>query len=262
MGGSLGYEGKTVSVQQRARSHALSMHPPARARFALRGQFRTFEALVALNDDVPAGMSHADFVVLADDREVASAVYVVAGERPRRITADVAGAGVLELVVKTSRWEWSHAVWVDPRIERQASREAAGPLVDCLGRAELTAPAPSISTERCIATVVSPGFEGLLDDMLGSLAANGDCQGATLVVVALNPNAACTTVARKYGAAIIRARALAPVTAASKAVLYSIALVDSQFSLSGRGHASADSLSPLFAALARFRKARFWPSVR
>src|SRR6476659_6835416 len=94
MGGSLGYEGKPVSVQQRAWSHALSMHPPARVRFALRGQFRTFEALVALNDDVPAGMSHADFVVLADDREVASAVYVVAGERPRRITADVAGAGV------------------------------------------------------------------------------------------------------------------------------------------------------------------------
>lgn len=36
-------------------------------------------------------------------------------------------------------------------------------LLDCLGRVEMILPAPRPRAKRCMATVVSPGFEALLD---------------------------------------------------------------------------------------------------
>src|ERR1700755_238102 len=73
LGGELGYEGKAVSVGRRAYEHALSTHPPARLVFELGGRFEWFRAEVALNDDVPRGASHADFVVAADRRPAGGA---------------------------------------------------------------------------------------------------------------------------------------------------------------------------------------------
>src|SRR3954469_16351021 len=99
LGGELGYEGKAVSVGRRAYAHALSTHPPARLVFELGGRFEWFRAEVALNDDVPRGASHADFVVAADGRPVAAARRVAAGEPPRALEASVAGASRLELSV-------------------------------------------------------------------------------------------------------------------------------------------------------------------
>ena len=117
--GSLGYEGKRVSVQREPYTHALSTHPPARVLFHLGGRFAGFTCRVALNDDVSAGASHADFTVLADGRPVASEPYVRAGEPPRTMDANVSGAELLELIVRDLPGR------VFPGVLR---RELAGPL--------------------------------------------------------------------------------------------------------------------------------------
>ena len=104
--GSLGYEGKRVTVQGRAYHHALSTHPLARLTFQLNGRFTRFVCQVAINDDVSVGATHADFHVLADGRQVAAAPYVVAGDPPCGLNADISGTQCLELVVSTSRWDF------------------------------------------------------------------------------------------------------------------------------------------------------------
>lgn len=223
VGGQLGYEPWRVTVAKRTYAHALSTHPPARLSFDLGGRYATFRCRVALNDDVPRGRSHADFFVRADGREVAAAHYVLAGTGARELVADISGAGRLELSVQTSRWDHSHAVWIEPFLDT-APLPARRSLVDCLGRAEIdrvSVPA----ADRCIGTVVSPGFEGMLDDMLGSLLANGNCPEARIVVFGVNPNERCAAVAEKYGATFVPCRPLRPVTASIKSVLYSLAHV-------------------------------------
>ena len=229
MHGSLGYEGLPVTVGRQPYQHALSTHPPARLRFHVDRRFASFNCQVALNDDVPAGASHADFAVMADGREVAVVPYVQAGEPPRPLAADIAGAEHLELVVRTSRWEYCHAVWLDPELSQTAVSAANRTLVDCLGRAEVELPPVAPRAERCIATVVSPGFEALLDDMLGSLGANGRCQDALLVVFALGMSKELQRVAAKYGATLFRCGPRTRPNPTSKAVMYSIAYaVDAQ----------------------------------
>src|SRR5262249_57024659 len=61
--GDLGYEGKSVVVGGRHYAHALSTHPPARLAFKLPANFSSLRCEVALNDDVDAGRSHANFFV-------------------------------------------------------------------------------------------------------------------------------------------------------------------------------------------------------
>jgi predicted O-methyltransferase YrrM len=250
LSGSLGYEGKQVSAQRQAWAHAFSSHPPARLRFRIDGQFASFCSQVALNDDVPAGRSHADFAVWADGREVAVEPYVLAGQPPRKLVADISGAEFLELVVRTSRWEFAHAVWLDPQVD--AAPAPVTRLHDCLGRAELLVPPSLPRVERCIATVVSPGFETLLDDMLGSLCANGCCPDALLLVFVLNGTEACEKVAAKYGATVVRGQARARLNPASKALLYSVArVVDAQYYLClDADMLVLDDLRPIFGALA------------
>src|SRR2546423_6067948 len=118
--GQLGYEDKSVHVRGQSYSHSLSSHPPARVTFTVPRPFKAFRAHVALNDDVPAGRSHADFFVYADGRQVACAPHVVAGEAPRLLDADISGAHTLELHVRTTRWEFCHAVWLDPELLESA----------------------------------------------------------------------------------------------------------------------------------------------
>jgi predicted O-methyltransferase YrrM len=249
MYGSLGYEGKKVSAQREPYAHALSAHPPARLRFHLGGRFASFHSRIALNDDVRAGASHADFAIVADGREVAVEAYVRAGEPPRHIVADIAGAEYLELLTRTSRWDHSHAVWLDPQVDEEPAPVVK--LFDCLGRVEMIAPQSLPRAERCIATLVSPGFEALLDDMLGSLHANGNCQDALLLVFVLNGNGDCERVAAKYRATVIRCRARARINPMSKALLYSVArVVDAQqFLCLDADMLVLDDLRPIFAAL-------------
>jgi predicted O-methyltransferase YrrM len=223
MRGSLGYENKQVIVGGRHYPHALSTHPAASLIFRPGGRFSYFTCMVALNDDVPQGRSWADFSVLADGQLVAFASRVVAGAPPQPLRADIRGAQRLELRVRTDCWEFCHAVWLDPQLIEAGAESGADKLIDCLGRAEITMPAIAPQAERCIATIVSPGFSELLDDMLGSLNANGLCQDAILVVFAVNPDEECLRVINKYGAHMIGCRPLAEVNKNLKVVLYSSA---------------------------------------
>lgn len=222
--GSLGYENKQVSVQGIPYAHALSSHPPARLVFDLGRRFTTFRCRVAINDDVPAGRSEAEFSVLADGRHIAVAALVKAGEAPPELSADVKGAERLELVVKTRCWEFCHAVWLDPQIDNRFS-PSNRTLLDCLGRTEILLPSTTLRAERCITTVVSAGFADLLNDMLGSLVANGCCPEAMIVVFLVGADRAAEKVAFKYQATLVRCRARARVNATLKSLMYSTPLV-------------------------------------
>lgn len=249
MFGSLGYEGQPVRVRKQTYAHALSTHPPARVRFQLDRRFASFSCQVALNDDVAPGVSHADFAVVADGREVAVEPYVLAGETPRSLVADISGSEQLELVVHTSRWEHAHAVWLDPRVDESPAPVTR--LTDSLHRAELIVPARLPHADRCVATVVSPGFEHLLDDMLGSFYANGCCPDALVVVFILDGNEACERVVAKYKATAVRCESRAGLNPMSKAVLYSVArAVDARLYLClDADMVVLGDLRPIFSAL-------------
>lgn len=249
MYGSLGYEGRQVTVHKQHYEHAFSTHPPARLRFHIDGRFASFACQVALNDDVAPGLSHADFSVVADGREVANEPYVQAGESPRPLVANITGAEYLELVVRTSRWEHSHAVWLDPQVDE--SPAPVTHLYDSLSRAEMIVPERLPRADRCIATVVSPGFEHLLDDMLGSLYANGCCHDALIAVFVLNGNEQCERVISKYKATAIRCHSRAGLNPMSKAVMYSTArVVDAKYYLClDADMVVLGDLRPIFATL-------------
>ena len=249
-GGELGYDGKRVTVQGRAYEHALSTHPPARVRWELDGSWNSFHCEVALNDDVAIGRSHADFEVYADGRRVGQVYRVTAGAAPCPLVADLAGARTLELVTNTTRWEWSHAVWLDPQLDT-APVQTERRLIDCLGRVEMRLPIAPITARRCIATVVSPRFEALLDDMLGSVVANAGCPDARLVVFAVDATDTCRRVARKYGADIIECTRSARVNPTVKSVMYSAAraIEADYFVCLDADMLVLESLEPVFAAL-------------
>ena len=80
--GGLGYEGKFVQVKRQRYRHAFSTHPPARLLFNLGGRFSSFCCQVAVNDDVPQGVSHADFSVFADGRQMTAAPHVIVVQSP------------------------------------------------------------------------------------------------------------------------------------------------------------------------------------
>ncbi len=86
MDGSLGYEGKSVMVRGHPYHHALSTFPLVHLMFQLDGCFRHFSCQVALNDDVPADLSQADFNVLASGRQVLAFSHLVAGECRTHLT--------------------------------------------------------------------------------------------------------------------------------------------------------------------------------
>jgi hypothetical protein len=250
MHGSLGYEGKLVSVRRQQYPHALSTHPPAHLRFQVDRRFASFSCQVALNDDVPSEVSHADFLVLADGRQVAVEPFVMAGEPPRPLRADISEAEQLELIVRTTRWEYCHAVWLNPTVS-EAPREIPPTLVDPLGRVEITLPPALPCVRRCIATVVSPGFESWADNLLGSVRANGECPDALLVLFAVEGNSECQRIAAKHNTVFISCRRRAAVDVTVKAVLYSVARViqAEQYLCLDADAIVLGSLAPLFAAL-------------
>jgi hypothetical protein len=114
--GRLGYEDKLVAFGGKSFEHALSSHAPARLAFRLGGRYSRFRSRVALNDDVPAGASEASFSVFADNRLLAVAPHVAPGVS-QLLEASVDGAQELELRVDTTRFEYCHAVWLDPALE-------------------------------------------------------------------------------------------------------------------------------------------------
>ena len=157
----------------------------------------------------------------------------------------------MDLMVRTTQWQFCHAVWLDPRLNSSESSSSARPVVDALGRAEVVGPAVRQHSRRCFATVVSPGFETYLDDMLGSLYANGNCQEALVVVFVLDGDEACRRVVAKYETQIVQCRSRARINPASKALLYSTALVvdADQFVCLDADMLVIGDLNPVFAAL-------------
>src|ERR1051325_6664073 len=250
-GGDLGYETRRVRVYDREFDHALSTHAPAQLTYDLGGRYSSFRCRVAINDDVPAGWGYADFYVSADGRLVAAAPYVTAGAAPRELAADVSRAQRIELAVRTTRWDYAHAGWLEPRLARAGGGAAGAPaIVNCLGRAE-SAPAAVTPAERVIATVVSPGFEDFLDDMLGSLAANGGCPTARLVVFGVGADAARAAVAAQSGAPLVHCNPLSHFVMSIKPTLYSVARVvkPRQYLCLDADMLVTGGLSPIFAAL-------------
>jgi hypothetical protein len=249
--GSLGYEDKVVSVGAKHYEHSLSSHPPARVVFQIDGRFSSFRTKLALNDDVRMSNSYANFRVLADGGQVGIESYVRPGEPPRSLIVDISGARTLELSVRSSRWEHSHAVWLDPVLSEEAIQPRQCVIVDCLNRVGINAPAALPRAERCIATVVSPGFDHLLDDMLGSLVARGNCPDATVVVFAIDADDACKRVIEKYGATAIVCNRRAKVNPTVKAVLYSAPrVIDAeQFLCLDADMLVLDDLGPIFSAI-------------
>jgi len=249
--GSLGYEGKAVMVQGRTYAHALSAHAPARLSFRLDGGYTTFRCEVGFNDDVHSGVSHCSFAVLADGHQVGTAAHVVAGDRPRPLVADVAGAQRLDLVVTTSRWDYCHSVWLDPQVDGVPLVTPSEGIVDCMGRTEIIVPAVRPRGARCIATLATGSYASMLDDLLGSLFANGACQDALVVVFSVDDDPACRRIAAKYGATVIPCKLKAPLGVSVKALLYSVArVVDaSAFLCLDADMLVLQDLRPLFGAI-------------
>jgi predicted O-methyltransferase YrrM len=224
-GGELGYEGKHVCVQGKLYLHALSAHAPARLVYGVGGRFGRFECMVAINDDVPPCGSSADFTVLADGRPVAAALGVVAGDPPRRICAELGSAHIIELAVDPGQWDFCHTVWLDPVLSEETHGASSPMLADCLGRATILLPPEMPPAARCIATVASKGFEPLLDDMLGSLLANGGCHEALRVVFCAGDPSTLAPIAAKYRAVLIHCTPARPIGLSLKSILYSVARV-------------------------------------
>lgn len=246
--GELGYDRKRVTVGGQTYTHALSAHAPARLMFDIAGRYTGFHSRVAINDDVPGGWAQADFHVLADGQRVAMVEGVTAGAGAYGIAADITGARTLELMVRAPHRDYAHTVWLEPYLEPHP--HAATTFLDCLGRAEIELQ-PIAPAARCIATVVTPGFEAMLADMLGSLHANGGCVDAAVLVFVVGTSETCDAVAARYGATIVRCRSVSKAGTAIKSILYSIAHV-----IEARHYICLDadmliasSLEPLFAAL-------------
>jgi hypothetical protein len=249
--GSLGYEDKPVMVRGQRYPHALSSHAPSRLLFHLGGRYRSFHCHVALNGDVGAGISHADFILRADGRLVACEPHVVAGEPPHLLHADITGTQTLELITETTHWEYCHSVWLDPGLGEEPIEIPERRLVDPLGRVEISLLQPMPSARRCIGTVVSTGFEKWADNMLGSLRTNGECGEARLVLFAVEANAECERIARKYDALLVHCRPRTHVGVSVKAILYSIARVipAEQYLCLDADMFVLGSIAPIFDAL-------------
>jgi predicted O-methyltransferase YrrM len=250
-GGSLGYEGKQVTVGGTTFTSALSTHPPARLLYHLGGAATRFRCRVAINDDVAHAASWADFRVVVDGRVVGEAHRVRAGDEPRALEADLTDGFLLELLVSSSNWNYSHAVWLEPELDAVPPEAQRHTIVDPLRRVEIELPPELPEVTRCIATIASPGWEHLLDDLLGSLASNGGCPDARVVVFVIDGGDECERVIAKYRALPVRCRALARTGMASKSALYSVGHV-----VAARGYVCLDAdmlvlddLAPLFAAI-------------
>jgi hypothetical protein len=252
--GKLGYEDLPVSVGNKLYQHALSAHAPSAVTFELDGSFASFRCHVALNDDVPAQRSHADFTVVADGRVVAAMPNVMAGDAPRELEADIGYARRLALLVNTNRWPLCHSVWLDPQVSEQPHERPTGTMTDSLARAWILLPDAPLKANRCVATVVSPGYAGLLDDMLGSFYANSNCTDALVVVFALNADEECRKVIDKHGATTINCSPLGPVNPTLKSLMYSVArVVDArQFLCLDADMLILGDLNPIFDAFAAF----------
>jgi hypothetical protein len=204
-GGSLGYEDGVVLVQGRSYARSLSAHAPSLLVFELGARFHGFRCRVAVNDD--ARDTDADFVVLADGHEAATALAVKPGEPPRPLTAGVAGAHELTLAINTRQWARCHSLWLDPELSDRADSSRFEAVVDCLGGFEITVSPDGVSREMCIVTAARSGGAVALDALLTSVQRHA----TDVPVVVLAPDdvdAACEQVIARHDSLRVRIRPL------------------------------------------------------
>ncbi len=126
---------------------------------------------------------------------------------------------------------------------------APGWELDCLERMEVEVPDPPIRCERCICTVVSPGYEAMTEVMLDTLACNGQSPEARVVLFTVDDS--YHTLAHRTDITRIRCRSLERLSPAVKGALYSA----SRFVKAGKiltleaDMLVVDSLQPLWALL-------------
>src|SRR5687767_13438430 len=227
MHGALGYD--SGFVIRRQYQHALSAHAPSRLVFDVDGRFDEFHCEVALNDAVSKKGSAADFVVYADDRVVAAASSVRAGDSPRQLQPRISDTQRLTLVTQTTQWAFCHSLWLDPQVSAYSANQSSIKWTDALKRVEVQVPLSQIVADRCIATVASAGYEHLLADLLGSLRAQGLSDETLVAVFNVDDDAACARIIKKYGAYGIPCGPLARRNQTIKSALYSVAsLVDAR----------------------------------
>lgn len=106
--------------------------------------------------------------------------------------------------------------------DQHSTQDDSSSIVDCLSRAKVSLPAVPLVAENCIATIASDEMEHWLDDMLGSLFANGGCQDALVVVLIREGSKRCIQVAEKYGVPHFIVHPLSAVNPTFKSVMYSI----------------------------------------
>jgi len=111
-----------VQVNGTVSPHGLWMHPPpgwqgaASLSFDLGGQYRQFQAEVALNDSFPRSPTPFVFRVLGDGRELWKSEPVLGREHTQRCAVAVQGVQRLRLEVTAAgdHVRGAHAVWVEP----------------------------------------------------------------------------------------------------------------------------------------------------
>ena len=245
--GSLGYDGLMVRVGGAPDGHALSAHAPSRLTFFCGGEYERFVCKVAINDDAADKQTSADFSVWADGRLAAVATQVRAGDSPREISANITGAQQLCLTAHTIQWPFCHSVWIEPEVTRDAAHRWS----DALGRVEVPSPPDKIEVDYCIATVVSTGYEHLLDGLLTTLASQPWPSQTRVVVFNIDDDARCAATIAKYGAQAIPCKLIARRNASIKSVLYSVAsLVPARYYLClDADTLILDDLRPIFAAI-------------
>lgn len=98
---------------------------------------------------------------------------------------------------------------------------APGHAMDCLERLEVEVPDPPIICDRCICTVVSPGYEPFLETLLQTLTRFGESSDACVVVFAVD--ASFDALAGLPDIIRVRCRSLERLSPAVKGVVYSAA---------------------------------------
>lgn len=252
--GALGYDNGRVRVNDQAMLRALSAHAPSRLVYELDGSYNYFNCQVALNGDVPAGASRASFRILADGHLVALHCGLLAGSPPQALQAHIAGCRRLELITETDRWAYCHSLWLSPVLSRSSVDATGTILTDCLKRVQVQMPPAPLQSQTCIATVVTPGYAPLLDDLLTTLSARGGCPEALIVVFAVDTGPDIEQVIHKHGAIAIRCRLLVPANQTVKSVLYSVAqfVHANKYLCLDADTLIMDDLTPLLAAIDAF----------
>jgi hypothetical protein len=115
-------------------------------------------------------------------------------------------------------------MWIDPILWSTPDRRPAGATdCDCLGLAEFDCAGNIPAATICLATVVSPGFEDWLDDMLGSFQAHGRCLDAVIAVYTFDESAEMRRIITRHGAYAIPCRMNQDAVCPTTSVLYSAA---------------------------------------